>query len=135
MNRNPKWLWLASAVILASGAAAPAFAHEQEQKVIIMTERHHADGEAHATVERRGARVIVAECGGDRTDISGGSEAEGDKARIVICNRGNVSSADRARRLEHVLERINSDTELSAETRAKITTALREAIDKLNATR
>jgi hypothetical protein len=124
----------ALSLLFLAAAAAPALAHEpgekaQKQKIIIMTERH---GDGRAEIRDGDSKVVIADCGGDKTEFSGGDEAKGEKARVVICTRGNVSSADRARRLEHVLERINSDDALSAETKAKIGTALRDAIARLN---
>ena len=136
MNRH--WTYAALATLIA-GAAAPALADEPEggkqekQKIVIITERHGDGGEAHGEAIRHGSRTIVADCGGDKTEVSGDDAAKGQKTKIIICNRGDVSAADRAKRLEHALERINSNDELSAETKAKITTALRDAIARLNA--
>ena len=129
---------LLCAAALAVAAAAPALAKvgdEPKQKVIIMTERIDRDGHADARADAGPAHktMIVADCDGDRTDFSGTAEGGKDKTKIVICSRGNVGTAERAKRLEHVLERINSNEELSAESRAKITTALRDAIARLNA--
>jgi hypothetical protein len=131
-------VWGALSLLVAGAAATPLLAHpgehQQKHKIIIMTEGDDGDamGEAHAEAREHGSRVMVAECGGDKTEFSGSSDAKREKARVVICNRGNVSAADRARRLEHVLARINADDELSAETKAKISTALRDAIGRLN---
>ncbi|MDB5672916.1 MAG: hypothetical protein JWO25_3875 [Alphaproteobacteria bacterium] len=132
MNRNVKWL--AASLLVAGSAAAPSLAHdpEQKQKIVIMTDRE-SDGDKHEALDHRASQLVIAECSGDKTEVSGGSEAKGEKARIVICNRGNASAADRTKRLEHVIERINSDNELSVETRAQITTALRDAINRLAA--
>jgi hypothetical protein len=142
MNRK-RMIGSTALFLLAGGAAAAgALAHEvpdgkpHKQKIIIMSERADGGGEGHARVEHRGSHMIMAECGGERSEFNGES-AKGDgqkaeKARIVICTRGNASAADRAKRLESALARINANDELSAETKAKITTALREAIAQLN---
>ena len=129
----------AAIALLMAGAAVPAFADDHDagkvhkEKIVIISERHDKDGEGHAEGDRHLSRTMIADCGGDKTEVSGDDPAKGQKTKIVICTRGDASSADRAKRLEHALERINSDDALSAETKAKITTALRDAISRLNA--
>jgi hypothetical protein len=135
-----KWPVAALGLLVAGAIAAPALAHEpnegrqERQKIIIMTDRHANGSEARGEADRRRSRIIVADCGGDTTEVSGENESKSEKAKVVICTRGHVSSADRAKRLEHALERINANDDLSVETKARITTALRDAIARLNAT-
>ena len=130
-----KWLWAATLVVAAAAPAVGKEGDEPKQKVIIMTERIARAGHADAREDAGPAHktMILADCGGDRTDYSDSAGGGKDKTKIVICSRGNVSTAERAKRLEHALERINSNDELSAESKAKITTALRDAIARLNA--
>ena len=103
-------LSIASGLLAGALAASPALAHEP--------------GEGK---EKKQKVIIMTE----RPD--GAGEAHQDK--VVICSRGDVSAEDRAKKLESALARINSNDDLSAETKAKITTALREAIGRLNTAR
>jgi hypothetical protein len=132
--------WTIAAIgILMAGGAVPASAHEPDagkahkEKIVIISERHGDGGEAHADTDGPVSRTMIADCGGDKTEVSGDDAGKGQKTKIVICSRGDASPADRAKRLEHALERINSNDALSAEAKAKITTALRDAIGRLNA--
>lgn len=140
MSRFRKLEWIAVS-LFAAASAAPALTHEpadgkREQKIIIMSERHQEGGETeHGETRRRVSRVVIADCGGDKTEFSGSSEGKGEKARVIVCTRGETSTADRAERLEHVLERINANEDLSAEAKARIGTALRDAIARLNTAR
>jgi hypothetical protein len=140
MSRSRKLGWFAVSLLVGAAAASPAVAHDspegkqKKQKIIIMTDRH--DGaKGDAAGPHHGTRMVVAECGGEKTEVSGSDEGKGEKAKVVICNRSRASVADRAKRLEHVITRINANDELSAETKAKITTALRDAIARLNTAR
>ncbi|HEX8261523.1 MAG TPA: hypothetical protein VF547_01465 [Allosphingosinicella sp.] len=56
------------------------------------------------------------------------------KTKTVICLKGQPTAAT-AERLEEALARINSNDELSAEQKARITTALRSAIDRARSAR
>jgi hypothetical protein len=52
----------------------------------------------------------------------------------VLCGAGSqLSSADRAKRLEELLARLRSDGQFSAEHKARVEAALQEAIAKLRA--
>lgn len=133
-------LSVATGLLAAALAASPALAHEPEgkeknQKVIIMTERHDGAGEAHQGKKHHRTHMVIADCAGDKAEFSGDDAAKGQKAKVVICSRGDVSAEDRAKKLESALARINSNDNLSAETKAKITTALRDAIGRLNTAR
>jgi hypothetical protein len=95
------------------------------------------DGQAIRTfrVERDGSGLeALGNCeGGQRTMVNEDSDGPKQKTRIVLCDKGNISPAQRVASLEQVIGRIQSDEHLSAEHKAKVTTALREAIDKLRA--
>ena len=66
-------------------------------------------------------------------DLKRGAEEKGKKTKILICSHGNASPEERAKRLEQAIERVNKNEELSAESKARITTALRDAIAQINA--
>jgi ribosome assembly protein YihI (activator of Der GTPase) len=51
----------------------------------------------------------------------------------VLCGNSQLSAAERADKLEHVLSRLEARDDLSAEQKAKVTAALREAIEKVRA--
>ena len=134
-------LSIATGLLAGALAASPALAHEpgegkeKKQTVIIMTERPDGAGEAHQDKKHHRTHMVIADCAGDKAEFSGDDAAKGQKAKVVICSRGDVSAEDRAKKLESALARINSNDDLSAETKAKITTALREAIGRLNTAR
>jgi hypothetical protein len=138
MIRNRTFGRLAASLLLTGLAASPLMAQDtagpeqKKQKVIIITESRDGAGEVHAGKKHHGTHMLVADCVGDKDDFAAENSAKGEKARVVICSRGNVGLADRAKRLESVLARINSNNELSTETRAKISTAIRGAIERLN---
>lgn len=70
---------------------------------------------------------------GDKlVDETAGDDKE--KTKVVICSKGSTS-AQRAERLEQAISKINSNSEISAEHKARITTALRAAIDRARAAR
>lgn len=87
-------------------------------------------------VERDGSGLEqLGDCvGGQRSEVKAESEDAHQKTRIILCDKGNVSPAERVASLERVIGRIQSDDHLSAEHKAKVTAALREALDKLRAT-
>ncbi len=154
----------AAAALLLSGAAGAAFAHphaegegEKGKRVVIL---HDGKGGEHAKSGKHVRRVEIigaegghhgkpggprvrrfemhgdalAHCeGGEKVvDDSGG---DGDKkTKTVICLKGKPTAAT-AERLEEALARINNNDELSAEQKARITTALRSAIDRARSAR
>ncbi len=144
------------ALLLAGlGLGSAGLAHEpgegddgdRVEKVIVITDKHggdrhverHIERHVERHVERRGQAMrhgrhfAMADCEGARTAIS---ESTGDReqTRIVVCDKGSHSAAQRIERLEHALERINSNDHISAEHKEKVVTALREAIGRLRAT-
>jgi hypothetical protein len=129
-----------AAALLAGGLAlaAPAAAQDEPSgardktvtRVIVMSKAgEHPDGEL------RRFRILDANGGApgcDKADV--GDSAE--KTKILVCGGDDqMSAADRAARLEKVLAGIQENDSMSAEHKAKVTAALREAIDRLNETR
>ena len=142
----------AGALLLAGlGLASAGQAHEpveghggnHVEKVIVITDKEgggrHVERRVDRHVERRGHAVrhghhlAMAECAGERTEIAE-STADNERTRIVVCDKGGLSAAQRVEKLEHALERIASNDHISAEHKEKVTTALREAIGRLRAT-
>jgi hypothetical protein len=99
-----------------------------------------ADGAHHGAQGKPGVRRFemqggaVAHCdGGDK--IVDESADDGDKrTKLVICTKGKPTAAT-ALRLEEALARINTNDELSAEQKARITIALKSAIDRARSAR
>jgi hypothetical protein len=75
-----------------------------------------------------------ASCTGNADEVSQQSEDGKQKTKIVICSAGEASPADRAERLQRAIARVEANQELSAEHKEKVVAALREAIERLQAT-
>ncbi|MFL6858291.1 MAG: hypothetical protein ACJ8EB_10340 [Allosphingosinicella sp.] len=75
-----------------------------------------------------------ASCTGNADEVSQQSEDGKQKTKIVICSPGEASPADRAERLQRAIARVEANQELSAEHKEKVVAALREAIERLQAT-
>jgi len=138
----------AGALLLAGlGLASAGLAHEpgeghggkHVEKVIVITDKAGGGRHVERHVERRGHalrhghHLAMAECEGERTEIAE-STGDNERTRIVVCDKGGLSAAQRVEKLEHALERIASNDHISAEHKEKVTTALREAIGRLRAT-
>lgn len=98
----------------------------------------HRDGKGghHAAGPRRfgmhGGHLLGCEGGEKIVDESAG---DGDKkTKVIVCTTGKPTAAT-AERLEEALARITANDELSAEQKARITTALRSAIDRARSAR
>jgi hypothetical protein len=132
----------AAAAFLAGGLAAgapaaaqdePADGHHQTrvERVIVLSDKDHRDGEA-----RRQIRVLDVDgdhAGCDKTEVNDSDGRQ--KTKVIVCGDEQVSAADRAARLEKALGRIQQNDDLSAEHKARVTAALQEAIERLRATR
>ena len=95
---------------------------------------HHAGaaGDRVRRFEIHGADIAGCEDGDKIVDESGG---EGDKkTKVIVCTKGAPSAAT-AERLEEALARITANDDLSDEQKARITTALRSAIDRARSAR
>lgn len=139
----------AAVAVLAAASAtlgSPGLAHphaegdgeRRSERIIIMNHKaeggeHRAHGDrSHRMRIRRGAdgHLVAPDCdGGQATNVEDGSGNE--RTRIVLCSRGNASPAERAERLQRARERLAGETELSAETRARITAQLDREIARL----
>jgi hypothetical protein len=137
----------AAAALLVAGAAGAAFAHphpdgegdgKRVERIVVIRDAaagdHHGKPGARRVrrFEIHGADLVGCEDGDKIVDESSG---EGDrKTKVIVCTKGQPTAAT-AERLEHALARINSNDELSAEQKARITTALRSAIDRARGAR
>jgi hypothetical protein len=124
-----------AAALMAIPALALAHPHadgdrKQVDRVIILKDRHEGGPGKH--VRRFHIERLDEKCEGEATKID---EASGDeRTQLFLCHDGKAPRAEQAKRLEKVLERIRSDEHFSAEHRAKIESALQEAIGRLRAT-
>ncbi|TFI58687.1 hypothetical protein E2493_08610 [Sphingomonas parva] len=141
MNKARFLLNGVTAAALLGLPAAAALAREPDgkgerkeiQRIIVIKD---GEGKEHAErrIEeiRRGRDLAMSECKGERSEIDERSDKE--RTRILVCST-QLSSADRTKRLEETLERIRKDDHLSAEHKAKVETALEQAIARLRETK
>ena len=134
----------AAVTLLAAGTASlgsAGFAHPHpegeakthNERVIIMHrgDAKAGDAEHHVRIrEGEGGMVIGPDCEpSQRTDINEGSDSE--RTRIVLCNRGDATPAQRAEHLQHARDRLAQDENLSEAQRARVTAALDREIARL----
>ena len=102
------------------------------QRVIVMT-RRPGDGERHGPdvrVHGPHGDVMAADCAdGEATNVD--ETTGGQRTRVVLCSRGNATPAERLEGLQRVRDRLASDSELSAEQKARVTEALDREIARL----
>ena len=142
IDRKPPSLAAAAAAILLAAAAAPPVLahdrgdhHERTERIIIMSDSAHGPetaGRVHA-LDHDGARIV--DCAGNHKVVDQSTGEGRERTRIVLCDHGNATAADRAQRLEHALARIEANDELSSEHKAQVSAALREAIERLRSAR
>ncbi|HEY5721925.1 MAG TPA: hypothetical protein VIT45_06350 [Allosphingosinicella sp.] len=90
------------------------------------------EGERHVRVMRFGEGALH-DCDGEevaRSETGG----ENDKTKVIICSKDQLTQAQRIEKIEKVLTRIQSNDELSAEHKEKVTAALRRAIEDMRTT-
>ena len=147
MTHNRILAFGAAAALLVAGAAGAAFAHphpegdgdgKKVKRFVIVHDgkggEHRSGHGAHAVrrLEIHGTGTVDCDGGEKIVDESAG---DGDKkTKVVICTKGKPIAAS-AERLEEALARINANDELSAEQKARITTALKSAIDRARSAR
>lgn len=137
---------IAAAVMLAGagamlGSAGVAHPHpesgkqEHRERIIIMDrqgEGAQAGHGEHRVEIRRGpnGEIVEPSCGdGERTNLE---DRAGDRrTRIVLCSRGNASAAQRVEHLQRARDRLAQSSELSTETRSRITAQLDREIARL----
>lgn len=127
----------ASAVALAAAVPATGVAHPHPDgdrkkmgRVIILENKHRGEPGKRMRAFHIGRADM--KCEGEATRIDEGSDRE--RTKILLCHDGKASASERTERLEKALSRIRSDEHLSAEHKAKVETAIEEAIAKLRST-
>jgi hypothetical protein len=109
--------------------------HEVRRFELIGSDADHHGAPGEPRIRRfvmNDAGVVGCEDGQKIVDESAG---DGDKkTKVIICTKGQPTAAS-AERLEEALARINDNDELSAEQKARITTALQSAIDRARSAR
>lgn len=106
--------------------------HEVRRFEIIGADGAHHGGPRVRRFEMHGGSLVGCD---DSEKIVDESSDEGDKkTKVIICTKGQPTAAS-AQRLEEALARINDNDSLSAEQKARITTALKSAIDRARSAR
>lgn len=133
-------LALAAAASVALAGAALAHPHEggegekRVQKVIVLSDKHVGK---HTGKHVREFRMMHGKDGaftcpnGKETRVD--ETTGGDRTKILICADDKLSDAERAKKLEDTLAKIRAEDHLGAEHKAKVESALQEAIAKLRA--
>lgn len=139
----------AAALLVLAGVSvtvgSPGVAHPHpegegkgSQRIIIM---EHKAGEGrsenhrtHRFELRRGenGEIVAPEGCDDGQELANVDEQSGgERTRVILCSRGEGSSAERLERLQRVRERLAEDSHLSAEQRTRVTGALDREIARL----
>ncbi|MBV9929763.1 MAG: hypothetical protein JO013_02320 [Alphaproteobacteria bacterium] len=135
----------ATAALAFAAAAAPGAAQDgapapdKKTEKIVIIERAgapHPDGAAREVhrfrLEGAGSgEDLAAHCAGQKDEVNAASDDGKQRTRILVCGNTQLSAAERAERLEHVLSRLEARDDLNAEQKAKVTAALREAIERV----
>jgi hypothetical protein len=138
-SRTSIALKLAAAASVALAGAALAHPHQGGERkdeihqVIILQKSDGKDGGKPAREFRmlRGAGGEFTCPNGEATKID--ETTGGDRTKIVICGDDKLSRADGANKLEETLAKMRAQEHMSAEHKAKVETALQEAIARLRA--
>jgi hypothetical protein len=80
-----------------------------------------------------GTRVPMLSCDDGAKVDSEATDKDGKKTRVMICAKGGSSNLSKVQQLREAAKRIEADTNLSPETRARVALAINEAIAKLPA--
>jgi bla regulator protein BlaR1 len=102
----------------------------ERQRVIVMTHRGgHGQADGH-NVRVHGPDGEAPNCDhGQATNVD--ETSGGERTRVVFCERGNATPAQRAERLQRARDRLASDSELSQAQRDRVTAALDREIARL----
>lgn len=130
---------LASAIAIAGVATASAAqeaAKEEKQVVEKKVIIRHADGDkdtAELGALTPEMRAKIEKCEGKplEAEVQGGTADKKQRTRIVLCAKGDGPQA--AERLENALKRIESDSDISPETKAELLAQLRAKIAEMRA--
>ena len=127
-----------AAALALAGLAGGAMAHphpeggDKVRKIMILEDGEKGEKGARHIVHLEGGRPM---CAGEKTEVveeTGGDDKK-QKTKIVICGGPDIPMAERAAKLQEAIDRVQANENLSAEHREKVTTALREVMDRLRA--
>jgi hypothetical protein len=126
----------ALAFALAAGpavAADDANPKKVEHIFIIQRAGDHADGNGSEVHRFRieGFGEAPGACTGTKDEVNEAGPDGKQRTRIMICSGGQLSAAERADKLEHVLSSLEARDDLSPEQKARVAASLREVIGKL----
>jgi beta-lactamase regulating signal transducer with metallopeptidase domain len=112
----------------------------EERRVIVRTHDGHG-GHAEGNADRHRMMMMhlgdrdhmaAAHCGdGQRTEVNEGGDNQ--RTRVILCNRGDGTPAQRAEHLQRVRERLAGEDDLSAEQRQRVLAAIDREIARLRA--
>lgn len=108
----------------------------EERRVMVITS-HHGDGERHTehSMDMRdgdGHAIMMTECGdGDRQEFNEGNDSN--RTRVIICNRGQRTPAQRVEALQRARDNLARDEHMSADTRTRVLAALDAQIARMRA--
>ena len=111
------------------GGSTLALAHEEHKgevsKTIIIKQVHGEPGKSHDH------SAMIAKCAGAAPTVDVSGEGKDDdkvkRSRVIVCNKG-MAGADVVKALENARERIATQDELPAESKAKALAAIDAAI-------
>jgi hypothetical protein len=124
----------AAFAIGATATATPETPKSESRTEQIVVIRDGGKGGTHGEHAARRVRVEALDrtgshCSGRKSEVDEASRDGRERTHILVCG-DRLSAADRASELEHALARIEANSELSAEHKARVVAALREAIDR-----
>lgn len=129
-------LTIGAAALACALATAPAAADDgrKTEKIIIID-----NGDGHAPADAPGVHRFKVErlgdadsrCSGNKDEVNEASPDGKQRTRIMVCTGTQISAAERAEKLEQVLNRLEARDDLGPDQKARVTTALREAISRL----
>lgn len=127
-----------AAALAIAGLAGGATAHphpeggDKVRQITILETGEKGARDGRHIVHLEGGRPM---CAGEKTQVveeTGGDDKK-EKTKVVICGKSDIPMAERAAKLQEAIDRVQANENLSAEHRERVTTALRQAMDRLRA--
>lgn len=122
----------ATPAVAAQETAQPT---QHREQIVIINRTGDNAGMADAAHRLRVLREgdLASHCTGQKDEVDEASGDGRERTRIMVCGDNQLSAADRAAKLEQVLGRIEARDDMSADQKARVTTALRGAIERMRA--